>query len=85
MNDDKDKKTSLVDEAKAIRDEILKAKEELKAENDRKEKLQAEGLMSSNAGIHVEKPKMTEEQKIKEGAKEFWKGTGIEKSIEKYG
>ena len=31
-------KVSIVDEARSIRDEILKAKEELKAENDRKEK-----------------------------------------------
>lgn len=36
---------SIVQEAKAIRDEILKAKEELKAENDRKEKIQANELL----------------------------------------
>ena len=45
---------SIVDEAKAIRDEILKAKDELKAENDRKEKLQSEELLSSSAGGKVE-------------------------------
>lgn len=45
---------SLVDEARSIRDEILKAKTELKAENDRKEKLQANELLSSSAGGRVD-------------------------------
>jgi len=41
---------SIVDEAKKIRDEILSAKEDLKAENDRKEKLQAESMLASTGG-----------------------------------
>lgn len=49
---------SIVEEAKAIREEILEAKESLKKENDRKEKLQANELLSSSAGGRVEtKPK----------------------------
>ena len=74
---------SMVDEAKAVRDEILKAKEELKGENDRKEKLQANDLLASSAGGHVEPELISpEEQKVK-NAKEFFKGTALEKDIEK--
>ncbi len=48
------KEVSIVDEARAIRDEIVKAKEDLKKENDRKEKLQTDELLSSSAGARVE-------------------------------
>ncbi len=48
------KQVSIVDEARAIRDEIVKAKEDLKKENDRKEKLQTDELLSSSAGGKVE-------------------------------
>jgi|TARA_R100000501_G_C2620088_1_gene113361 hypothetical protein len=51
---------SIVDEARAIRDEIKKEKESLKAENDRKQNLQAEELLSSSAGRRVE-PEVKEE------------------------
>ena len=56
---------SIVDEAKAIRDEIRKEKVELKMQNDRKEKLQTDELLSSTAGGNiapVEKPKETDEE-----------------------
>jgi len=53
-----EKSVSIVDEAKAIRDEIVKAKEELKAENDRKEKIQSEEMLGGTSGGSVEvKPK----------------------------
>ena len=48
------KEVSIVDEARAIRDEIVKAKEDLQKENDRKAKLQSEELLSSSAGGKVE-------------------------------
>ena len=52
---EKDKKPlSLVDEAKAVRDEILKAKEELKAENDRKEKIQTDEMLGGTGGGHIQ-------------------------------
>ncbi len=59
--EDKEKPLSLVDEAKAIRDEIIKQKEELKTENDRKEKINAESLLSGNSGGHIEKTDKKEE------------------------
>ncbi len=48
------KPLSIVDEAKAIRDEIVKAKEELKTENDRHEKNKAEDMLGGTSGGHVE-------------------------------
>ncbi|HEC66898.1 MAG TPA: hypothetical protein ENI23_16610 [bacterium] len=53
--DAKDTKgVSIVDEARAIRDEIKKEREMLKTENEKKEKLQSEELLSSSAGGKVE-------------------------------
>lgn len=76
---------SIVDEARKLRDEI-------KAENDRREallkeeqKLHAERLLSGTSGSSFQKVEITEEQKKKTGAMDFWKGTGIDKAIEKYG
>lgn len=51
---DEEKKVSIVDEARGIRDEIIKARDELKAENDRKDKLQANEMLSGSAGGHIE-------------------------------
>lgn len=55
------KPISIVDEARAIRDDIQKQKEELKAENDRKQKIQSEELLGSSAGGHVEAKQMPPE------------------------
>ena len=52
--DKESKPVSLADEARGIRDEILKAKDDLKAENDRKDKAQANELLSGTGGGHVE-------------------------------
>ena len=68
---------SIVDEARAIRDEIVKAKEDLQKENDRKQKLQADELLSSTAGKSVEAPVETEDEKWAKGAKERYAGTGM--------
>ncbi len=53
-----DKPISIVDEAKAIRDEIVKARDELKAENDRKGKLQADEMLSGTGGGHLKTQKV---------------------------
>lgn len=55
------KPLSLLDESKAVRDEILKYKEELKAENDRKEKLQSDALLGGTGGSRVEPTPVKEE------------------------
>jgi hypothetical protein len=76
---------SIVDEAKKIRDEI-------RAENDRRErilqdeqKLHAERLLSGTAGAPVNQTILTEEDQKKKAAMEFWKGTGIDEAIAKNG
>ncbi len=74
---------SIVDEARAIRDDIVKQREDLKKENDRKEKLHAEELLSSTAGKRVDVPLVSKEDAKKAGAKEFFKGTALEDAIDK--
>jgi len=81
--EDVTKNVSIVDEARAIRDEIKKERESLKEENDRKQKLQAEELLGSSAGGRIE-PKVIPPEDIKKAqAKEFFKGTELERAIEK--
>ena len=53
---------SPLDEARAIRDEIVKAKDELKAENEKKAKLEADDLLSSSAGGHIEVKQISPEE-----------------------
>ena len=74
---------SIVDEARAIRDEIVKAKEDLKIENDRKDKLNADELLSSSAGKRVETPQVSEAEKKQKGAEEFFEGTALGDTIKK--
>jgi hypothetical protein len=46
-------KLSIVDEARQIRDEIIKQKEELKTEREALEKVKSENLLSGTAGGHI--------------------------------
>lgn len=68
------KPVSIVDEAKAIRDEILKAKEELKAEREKLENARAEQLLSGTAGIRQE-PVTPKEETAKEYADRIMKNS----------
>jgi len=52
---------SLVDEARAIRDEIIKEREALQEERKLLQKTQAEGLLSSTAGGHIEAKPVVED------------------------
>lgn len=77
--------TNIVEEAQRVRDEI-------RAENDRREKIlreeqkiHAERLLAGTAGGRVENPQITEEQRKKLSAIEFWKGTPIADAIMKRG
>ena len=80
-----EKPLSIVDEAKKVRDEI-------RAENDRREEilkkeeaLKANAFLGGDSGGHIETPEKSAEEAKKQGAKEFFKGTPIEGAIEKYG
>ena len=66
--------------------ELVKRREEAtKAESeilDRKEKLAANAMVGGTGGGHVEPKLIPEEDRKKEQAKEFWKGTQLELDIE---
>jgi hypothetical protein len=81
--EDSNKGISIVDEARAIRDEIKKEREALDAANEKKAKLQAEELLGSSAGGHIEAKVIPEEDIKKAQAKEFFKGTQLEAAIDK--
>ena len=63
-------------------DEKLKKLENLKSEIDQ---AKAEQLLAGSAGGGVPHQRKTDEELKKEQAMDFWKGTGIDKAIEKYG
>lgn len=80
-----DKPLSLVDEAKKLRDEI-------KAENDRRElllkqeqQLHAERLLGGTGGGHIEQKPIDPNVEAKKRAMDFFKGTEMEKIIERHG
>lgn len=75
---------SIVQEAQKVRDEI-------RAENDRRErilaeeqKLRAEQMLSGSGAI-IPKTLVSEEDLKKQSAIEMFKGTGIEEAIKKHG
>jgi len=51
--EDETKPLNIVEEAKFIRDQMLQAKEEMKAEREALQKAQSESLLSSTAGSAV--------------------------------
>lgn len=59
VKEPEDKPVSLVDEAKAILEEIKKEKAELILENAKKEKLISDNLLSGSSGGHIEPKKPT--------------------------
>ncbi len=74
---------SLIEQTIQTVERLEKAKTEAKIEADRLERLKSDAMLSGTAGI---RPNMqSTEQTKKDIAKEFWKGTNIEKAIEKYG
>lgn len=76
--------TSAIDAATALLAQI-------KAENDRREnilkeeqKLRAEQMLAGTAGGGLPRIELTEEQKKKQEALDFWKGTAIADAIAKH-
>ena len=82
-NKEDEKPVSIVDEARGLRDDIRREKEELKVENDRKQKLQAEEMLSSTGGGHVESKQVSEKDKKAADAAKYFEGTQLEKDIKK--
>lgn len=77
------KEVSIVDEARAIRDEIKAEKEALIKERETLQKVQSEALLSSTAGGHVEAPQISEVDKKVNDAADYFKGSQLEKDIRK--
>jgi len=75
---EKDKPVSIVDEARSIRDEIKQEREKLEAANTEKSKLQADEMLSSSAGGHVEpqKKEETNQEYVDRMRKNGWKADG---------
>ncbi len=79
------KNMSVLEETKAAITELKKEKEEIAEIKKEISELRSDQLLSGTAGVRGEAPKeMTEEQKRKEGAKEFFKGTQLEAAIDAY-
>jgi len=76
--------TPVIERAREERERMEKVVKELKAENDRRELIMAKQALGGNteAGQGTE---VSDEEKKKQGAKEFFKGTVIEKALEKHG
>ena len=78
-------------ETKSVIDTARELKEQIAKENDRREELlkreealEARRMLGGRADAG-QTQQLSEEDKKKQGAKEFWAGSGIDKSIEKYG
>ena len=78
-----DKTVSVVDEARAIRDEIIHEKEELQKNLKEAKELRATELLSSTAGGRNDAPILSQEQRKAKEAGEFFKGTQLEIDIKK--
>lgn len=82
-NDEPDKKISIVEEARMIRDEIIKAKEDLQIEREALEKIRSEQLLSGTSGGHIEAKVIPEDQRISTQAADFFKDTALGDAITK--
>ena len=74
-----------IEEAKKVLEETKATLAKITEERKRIEKATAEMLVNGRSYAGQEAPKLSEEQKKKEGAIEFFKGSEIEKAIRKHG
>ena len=92
MEENKPTETETKEESLSIVEEAKKLRDEIRAENDRREnllreeqKLQAEKLLGSSAGQPTQTPQISEEERQKEEAIKYWEGTELADTIKKYG
>lgn len=82
--EDKKPQNPLLEEVRAERERLEKARDEAKAQADRLEQLRADQLLSGTAGIRPEIKEVISEQELKKRqAVDFWKGTPIADAIER--
>jgi hypothetical protein len=75
----------LIERARSEREGLAKENERLEKNIKELRELEAARLLGSTAGGHIETPQVTEEQKKKQEAVDFWKGTLIAEAIAKHG
>jgi len=73
-----------LDEAKRVLEETKAQADKITAERKKIEKATAE-LLISGKGLAGQNKEVSEEEKKKQGAKEFFKGTLVEKALERHG
>ena len=81
-----------IDGDKTLIEKATEAAKELRAANaekrvllEREEKLRADDLLGGSSDAGQAKPEINEAEQKKQSAMEFWKGTDIEKAIQKHG
>jgi hypothetical protein len=65
-------------------EEILKKMDEKEKALEERETELAERMLASSAGGNVPQKQLSDNEKKKRAAIEYWKGTGIDKAIEEY-
>jgi vacuolar-type H+-ATPase subunit E/Vma4 len=87
-----DEQNNNVETPQSIVERAEAAAKAIKEQNDRHEELikreeenRAKSLLGGVTNSGQSQPQKSDEEIKKEKAMEFWKGTGIDKSIEKYG
>ena len=80
---DKYETTPIIERAREERERMEKATEAQKAENDRTEKIMVRKAMGGQSEAGTVDKTQTEDEKKKQGAKEFFKGTELESAIDK--
>lgn len=76
-----DKPLNIIDEARAIRDDIKKEKDELKDEREKMERLRSENILAGNTGERVEPKALSPNEQRIANAREFFKGMALEEDI----
>jgi len=80
-----EKKQTNLEKAEELAARIEEANKKTEELLERQEKLSAERMLGGRTEAGSAPSEKTEAELKKEGAKEFWKGSEIEKAIEKHG
>lgn len=75
---------SLIEQANRAREELEKTRTALNSDMKKFEEMQARAIISGKS-LAGAQPQMSEQEQFKRKALEFWKGTDIERAINKYG
>ena len=82
---EKTEEKTLLQKAEEVAERIEKANKEAKEILERQERLRAEKLLGGTTEAGIPAKERTEEERKREQAKEFFKGSVIESALVKYG